>query len=78
MMGYEQADTGRYWSDNLFFERMAELTGIRFTFEQYDDLDKYQARLTGLSPQDASLPEVLFKARLDPVSAQELYRRGAS
>ena len=76
MMGYEQADTGRYWSDNLFFERMAELTGIRFTFEQYDDLDKYQARLTGLSPQDASLPEVLFKARLDPVSAQELYRRG--
>lgn len=76
MMGFEHADTGRSWADNLFFDRMADLIGIRFTFEQYDDMDKYQARLKGLSPQETGLPEVLFKARLDPVSAQELYQRG--
>lgn len=75
MMGFEMEDNNRQWQDNLFFTRMEERTGIRFDFLQYGDFDAYQAKLDSLNPGDAQLPGVLFKARLSPATAGELYQK---
>ena len=76
VIGYEAADNNRQWQDNLFFQRMAQRTGLQFSFSQYADLDAYKAHLKGLRKDDPDLPAVLYKARLDYDTAADLYEEG--
>lgn len=76
LMGYEPTDSNRNWADNLFFERMAQKTGLQFAFFQFSDLQAYHARLDAFTKGDKELPEVLFKAALDPVRAGRLLEKG--
>lgn len=76
LLGFEPTESNRVWSDNRFFERMQDITGIGFTFSQYGDLASYREKLNGLSKLDADLPQVLFKAMLSPIQAQDLLDRG--
>ena len=64
MAGYEEEDTNRTWSDNLFFVRMQEKTGVSFRFEQANDHESWQEVKAGYLQPDAQLPDVLFKAAL--------------
>lgn len=76
MMGLEDEGLGRVWQDNAFFERMERRTGIRFSFEQFNDRASYDERLNGLRAGADDLPQVLFKAGLSPIQARELLDRG--
>jgi len=76
LMGYEEADNNRVWANHRFFERMEEATGVRFDFAQYSDLNNYLNTLKAFTVEDGNLPQVLFKAQLDPVTAQELLDKG--
>jgi len=76
MMGFEPPDSGRVWGENLFFSRMEEKTGLRFRFSQFSDAGDYRAALDALKTGDRPLPDVLFKARLTPADARELYEAG--
>ena len=37
MAGCDETGTYRDWNTNLFFRRMEEKTGVRFTYRQYTD-----------------------------------------
>lgn len=63
MMGLEEGESARDWNENLFFARMAEITGVSFTFEEYTDLESYQKAKDAAFAQ-GTLPDVLFKAHL--------------
>lgn len=66
MMGLDEDSSGRMWESNLFFTRMAEQTGVSFTFEQYSTASDYQKEVQKLSSRsEDKLPDVLFKAALD-------------
>ena len=48
MAGYDEANTYRTWSTNKFFSRMEELTGVKFTYQQYtkaEDWEKAKAAM---------------------------------
>lgn len=75
VMGYDDADTYRDWSANQFFARLAERTGVAFTFRQYTKAAEYRAALSALRP-DGDLPDVLFKASLSPSECMDLLDRG--
>lgn len=66
MAGYEEEDTNRSWSANLFFTRMQDKTGVAFSFEQAKDYESWQEEKTGYLQPGAQLPDVLFKAALSP------------
>ncbi len=68
MMGLD-ALTGRDWSQSHFFTRMAELTGVSFTFQQYQDAEGFP-KIKADVLSSAVLPDVLFKAGL--TSQEEL------
>ncbi len=71
MMGLEE-HTGRDWAQNVFFARMAERTGVSFTYMQYGELAAYAKEKERVLTGD-DLPDVLFKAALSP---QEELRYG--
>lgn len=75
MAGYEGTGSGRRWEDNKFFSRMAERTGLSFTFRQFDSLSEYNAWVDSLT-KDSDLPDVLFKASLSDRQIRTLYERG--
>ena len=62
MAGFDDTQY-RDWASNLFFQRMEEKTGISFTFQQYDDLDKWTAAKAAMQAGE-EMPDVLFKAAL--------------
>ncbi len=75
MMGLEGADTARDWATSRFFTRMAEDTGVSFTFRQYNDAAQYQTALTEAF-QTGNLPDVLFKANLTPKQEMDWLENG--
>jgi len=75
LMGYDHTETYRDWSTNLFFERLAQRTGVTFTFQQYTESEAYHKALAGLTA-DGDLPDVLFKADLSPAESMQLLERG--
>ena len=75
LMGYDHTETYRDWSTNLFFERLAQRTGVTFTFQQYTESEAYHKALAGLTA-DEDLPDVLFKADLSPAESIQLLERG--
>lgn len=74
MAGFDDT-TGRSWSESLFFSRMAERTGVSFTFQQFNVMDYYTQWKANLRYGD-DLPDVLFKAILSDAEARTLYNRG--
>ncbi len=75
MAGFDGTNTYRSWENCLFFERMAELTGVSFRFEQADSADAWEKTKEGMQPGGA-LPDVLFKASLTTSQMKRLYERG--
>lgn len=63
MAGFDGDESNHTWADNAFFTRMENRTGLKFTFDEFTDYDKWQtAKQTMLTTGD--LPDVLFKAEL--------------
>lgn len=66
MMGLEYEETNRIWSESLFFERMREMTGVSFSFNQFTKQEEYQKAKQEAFSAEGQLPDVLFKANLSP------------
>lgn len=76
MAGFDGTNTYRTWDTNLFFQRMEQMTGVHFTFSQYQDSETWTQKKALMSAQDADLPDVLFKADLSGNEAASLFKRG--
>lgn len=63
MAGFDGQGSNRDWATNQFFVRMEENTGVSFTYQQYNDLDKWQAAKEQMFA-NGQLPDVFFKAAL--------------
>lgn len=73
--GYDGESSTRDWETNLFFTRMEEKTGISFQFREFTSYSKWQERKTAIL-QGEDLPDVLFKAELNPGDVRDLYEAG--
>lgn len=75
MMGYDDAETYRDWNTNRFFPRLAERTGVNFTYSQYTDRNAWRQAKADMMP-GPDLPDILFKAELTPVESAQLFEKG--
>lgn len=76
MAGYEEQDTFRDWSDNMFFKRMQDRTGQAFRYQQAQAWEAWQKAKDDIEAGTAELPQVLFKAGLTPAETMEWLDRG--
>ena len=76
MAGYDSSDTYRSWSDNKFFARMEEKTGVHFTYRQYTDAADWTKAKAEMQAGQSDLPDVLFKAQLSDAECIGLLERG--
>lgn len=74
MAGLE-LNTSRDWANNDFFKRMAEKTGISFTFNQYSENEKWREAKAEML-ETGKYPDVLFKANLSQTETIEMMNRG--
>lgn len=75
MMGLEEGEDTRNWESSRFFDRMADITGVSFTFRQYTNSEAYEVALRE-ALENNNMPDVLFKARLTPQQEMEYYEKG--
>ena len=73
--GFDGEGSTRNWETNLFFARMEEKTGISFQFREYTDAKKWQERKAEILKAE-NLPDVLFKAELNPEEVRDMYEAG--
>ena len=64
MAGYDHEDTGREWTENRFFERMEDRTGIHLELTQYKKAEDWQAAKDAMLAGTQALPDALVKANL--------------
>ena len=76
MAGCDTYHYTRNWSTNAFFPRMAERTGVAFTFNQFRELSRFAEWKAGLKKDSGDLPDVLFKACLSDAEIRDLYAKG--
>lgn len=76
LAGYEHEDTGRVWTENLFFQRMEERSGIHFEINQYTTEESWQSAKDGMLAGNVELPDVLFKADLSTLETMKWYEAG--
>lgn len=76
LAGYDHGDTGRVWTDNLFFQRMEERSGIHFELNQYMTEESWQAAKDGMLAGNIELPDVLFKADLSTLETMKWFEAG--
>lgn len=77
MAGFDTAGSGHDWENNLFFTRMANITGMTFTFDQTTSSEEdWKAHLAEVLNDPAKTPDVLFKAELSSAEAQAYYDQG--
>ena len=76
MAGYDDEATGHVWEDNLFFERMALLTGVEPELTQYDTAAEWRAAKSAMLSGEMDLPDALFKANLTPQETLAFYEAG--
>lgn len=76
MAGFDPENTYRDWNTNLFFQRMEEMTGVDFTYQQYKTAESWAAAKNQMTAGDANLPDVLFKAELSHAETIDLLDRG--
>ena len=62
--GYDHEDTGRKWTENLFFQRMEERTGVHLDLTQYTTEASWQAAKDAMLAGTVELPDAFFKADL--------------
>ncbi len=74
--GYDHQDSGHVWTENLFFKRMEERTGVILSFNQYTSEPSWQAAKDGMLAGSIALPDALFKADLDPQETLAWYEAG--
>ena len=74
--GYDHEDTDRVWTENLFFQRMEERTGIHLDLTQYTTQASWQAAKDAMLQGSLSLPDALFKADLTPQETIKWYEAG--
>lgn len=60
--GYDHEETGHVWTENLFFQRMEERTGVHLEFAQYMTEASWQAAKDQMLAGTIGLPDALFKA----------------
>ena len=75
MAGYDSIDIGHDWTNNLFFQRMEEKTGVKFAFQQYTDATEWQKKKTEMF-KNGTLPDVFFKAGLTVDETISYYEAG--
>ena len=75
MAGYDTEDSRHVWDDNLFFRRMAERTGVDFTFQEVTDAEEWKRTKAGYKAS-GELPDILFKAELTNEETMSLYEQG--
>lgn len=76
MAGYDDEATGHVWSDNLFFERMQERSGVQVEATQYTTAADWQAAKAGMLAGTVEMPDALFKANLTPQETLQWYEEG--
>lgn len=74
--GYDDEETSHVWTENLFFERMEERTGVKLELLQYTTADSWEAAKDAMLSGSAELPDALFKANLTPLETQTWYEAG--
>lgn len=76
MAGYEDQDSYRVWSNNLFFQRMEKLSGQSFQYLQYKGEEAWATAKAEMLKPDAQLPDVLFKSGLSPAETMQMLDGG--
>ena len=76
MAGFDSENTYRDWNNNLFFQRMEEMTGVTFTYQQYKTAESWAQAKNQMTAGDENLPDVLFKAELTHAETIDLLDRG--
>lgn len=74
--GYDDAETDHVWTENLFFERMEERTGLKLELRQYDSSAAWESANAAMLNGTAELPDALFKAGLTTQETQAWYEAG--
>ncbi len=74
--GYDHEDTGHVWTENLFFQRMEEKTGIHVEPTQYLSDAAWQAAQEAMLNGTVELPDALFKADLTTQETQQWLEAG--
>lgn len=75
MAGYDDENTYRDWSTNLFFQRMEEKTGVTFCYQQYKTEKDWNAAKAAMLA-GGELPDLLFKAELSPAECIKMLDQG--
>ncbi|MBQ7850880.1 MAG: extracellular solute-binding protein [Clostridia bacterium] len=76
MAGYDDESTGHDWTNNLFFERMQERTGLTLDLQQYTKAEDWQKAKADMLAGKADMPDALFKAALTMEETQQLFDAG--
>ena len=76
LAGYDHEDTSRVWTENLFFQRMEERTGVHLDLIQYTKAENWQAAKDGMLDGTVELPDALFKADLTTLETVALLEAG--
>ncbi len=74
--GYDHEDTGHVWTENLFFKRMEERTGVHLELAQYTSEASWQAAKDAMLAGSLELPDMLFKADLTTQETQKWFEAG--
>jgi len=76
LAGYDHEDTDRVWTENLFFQRMEERTGLHFDMTQYTTAESWQSAKDAMLGGTVELPDVLFKAKLSVRETMNWFEAG--
>ena len=74
--GYDHQDTDHVWTENLFFQRMEERTGVHLDLTQYVTEESWQSAKDQMLAGTLALPDALFKADLSPKETMAWYEAG--
>ncbi len=74
--GYDDAETNHVWTENLFFTRMEERTGMKLDLQQYTSFAQWKDAKAAMLAGEADLPDALFKADLTTQETMAWYEAG--
>ena len=74
--GYDHEDTGHVWTENLFFQRMEERTGIHVEPKQYLTEASWQAAKDAMLAGTVELPDAFFKADMTTHETRAWFEAG--
>ncbi len=75
MAGVEVGTLASTWSENKFFKKMEEKTGIHLEFDQHFDEKEWEKKVDGYFAGTEPLPDVLFKAELSVAQEEEGFKK---